>query len=89
LWNDGGNQLKREMPEFRTKHSISARKMPIEIQGRSMVLCIGDLVKQKAAAADTQYTCPMHPEIVRDEPGACPICGMALVLFAPDELVMN
>src|SRR5439155_2436348 len=24
------------------------------------------------------YTCPMHPEIVRDRPGACPICGMAL-----------
>ena len=24
------------------------------------------------------YTCPMHPEIVRDAPGACPICGMAL-----------
>jgi Cu+-exporting ATPase len=26
----------------------------------------------------TLYTCPMHPEIVREEPGACPICGMAL-----------
>ncbi|WP_434725026.1 heavy metal translocating P-type ATPase [Mesorhizobium sp. RIZ17] len=26
----------------------------------------------------TQYTCPMHPEIVRDKPGSCPICGMAL-----------
>lgn len=26
----------------------------------------------------TQYTCPMHPEIVRDGPGSCPICGMAL-----------
>ncbi len=26
----------------------------------------------------TQYTCPMHPEIVRDEPGDCPICGMTL-----------
>jgi Cu+-exporting ATPase len=25
-----------------------------------------------------QYTCPMHPEIIRDEPGDCPICGMAL-----------
>ena len=25
-----------------------------------------------------QYTCPMHPEIVRDKPGSCPICGMAL-----------
>ena len=24
------------------------------------------------------YTCPMHPEIARDSPGACPICGMAL-----------
>src|SRR6266511_498183 len=26
----------------------------------------------------TTYTCPMHPEIIRDRPGACPICGMAL-----------
>jgi Cu+-exporting ATPase len=25
-----------------------------------------------------QYTCPMHPEVVRDEPGNCPICGMTL-----------
>jgi P-type Cu+ transporter len=25
-----------------------------------------------------QWTCPMHPEIVRDGPGSCPICGMAL-----------
>ncbi len=24
------------------------------------------------------YTCPMHPEIVQDEFGTCPICGMAL-----------
>src|SRR4051794_30500810 len=30
------------------------------------------------AGADTSWTCPMHPEIVRDGPGACPICGMAL-----------
>lgn len=25
------------------------------------------------------YTCPMHPEIVRNQPGSCPICGMDLV----------
>ena len=25
-----------------------------------------------------KYTCPMHPEIIRDEPGSCPICGMSL-----------
>ena len=29
-------------------------------------------------AATGEYTCPMHPEIVRDRPGDCPICGMAL-----------
>jgi Cu+-exporting ATPase len=28
--------------------------------------------------AGTVYTCPMHPQIRRDAPGACPICGMAL-----------
>jgi P-type Cu+ transporter len=28
--------------------------------------------------ADINYTCPMHPEIDRDAPGSCPICGMAL-----------
>ena len=28
--------------------------------------------------AAAEYVCPMHPEIVRPAPGACPICGMAL-----------
>src|ERR1043165_6790599 len=32
----------------------------------------------QSAAAAREYTCPMHPEIVRDRPGNCPICGMAL-----------
>jgi Cu+-exporting ATPase len=31
-----------------------------------------------AATTRIEYTCPMHPEIVRLEPGSCPICGMAL-----------
>jgi Cu+-exporting ATPase len=30
------------------------------------------------ASNRTEYNCPMHPEIVRDQPGNCPICGMAL-----------
>ncbi|MDQ6756863.1 MAG: heavy metal translocating P-type ATPase [Bacteroidota bacterium] len=32
-----------------------------------------------------QYTCPMHPEIIRDAPGSCPICGMDLVPMEPVE----
>jgi len=36
-----------------------------------------------AAAAGTQYTCPMHPEIIRDHPDSCPICGMALEPMMP------
>ena len=32
-----------------------------------------------------QYTCPMHPEIIRNAPGSCPICGMDLVPMEPVE----
>ncbi len=36
-------------------------------------------------APGTKWTCPMHPEIIRDEPGSCPICGMALETVLPSE----
>ena len=32
-----------------------------------------------AASAETRYSCPMHPQIVKHAPGECPICGMDLV----------
>ena len=32
-----------------------------------------------AVSSGTRYTCPMHPDIVRDAPGSCPKCGMALI----------
>ena len=31
------------------------------------------------AAQETEFYCPMHPNIIRSEPGNCPICGMPLV----------
>lgn len=34
---------------------------------------------QHAEEAKVQYTCPMHPFIIKDQPGTCPICGMDLV----------
>ncbi len=36
----------------------------------------------KAAEAKVLYQCPMHPTIIRDHPGDCPICGMKLVKMA-------
>jgi Cu+-exporting ATPase len=49
-------------------------------------VCGMDLVEEQKSGASNpeQWTCPMHPQIIRDEPGACPICGMDLVPMAVD-----
>ncbi len=39
---------------------------------------LGDQPFAQPVPKGTKWTCPMHPEIVRDEPGDCPKCGMAL-----------
>jgi Cu+-exporting ATPase len=66
----------------------------VEFEGRTYYFCGLSCVKRFQAnprtfldptptvapvvVAGAQYTCPMHPEIVQNEPGSCPICGMAL-----------
>ncbi len=53
-------------------------------------VCGMDLVEEMSfKASNTQYTCPMHPEIIRDEPGDCPICGMDLVPMKADVSAEN
>jgi heavy metal translocating P-type ATPase len=49
-------------------------------------VCGMDLVEEQnlSATSKEQWTCPMHPEIVKDEAGSCPICGMDLVPMQPD-----
>ncbi|MGJ8732425.1 MAG: heavy metal translocating P-type ATPase [Cellulophaga sp.] len=49
-------------------------------------VCGMDLVEEQnlSTASTEQWTCPMHPEIVKDEAGSCPICGMDLVPMQPD-----
>ena len=50
-------------------------------------VCGMDLVEEQnlsPTASTGQWTCPMHPEVVKDEPGACPICGMDLVPLQPN-----
>ena len=48
-------------------------------------MCGMDLVEEiSISSSSTQFTCPMHPEIIKDEPGSCPICGMDLVPLEAD-----
>jgi heavy metal translocating P-type ATPase len=49
-------------------------------------VCGMDLVEEQnlSTASEEQWTCPMHPEVVKDEAGSCPICGMDLLPMQPD-----
>lgn len=46
---------------------------------------VGDSAAEHVAKhADPLYRCPMHPDVTRNEPGECPICGMDLVKVEPE-----
>lgn len=57
---------------FQAYHMLPAPQRNHESSGTM----INDAHAEKAA---TKYTCPMHPQIISDKPGQCPICGMDLV----------
>ena len=47
---------------------------------------------EPAVEQQVKYTCPMHPDVLEDEPGNCPICGMTLVETTagqPGDMVMQ
>jgi Cu(I)/Ag(I) efflux system membrane fusion protein len=51
----------------------------------SVAAAAGDTAAEHAARhADPTYRCPMHPDVVRNAPGECPICGMDLVKVEPE-----
>lgn len=47
-------------------------------RGPSVAPATAPAAEAKRGVKNARDTCPMHPEIIRDGPGACPICGMAL-----------
>ena len=46
-------------------------------------------VSEPKASIASQYTCPMHPEVLSPKPGTCPKCGMALEPVAATESTAN
>ena len=50
-----------------------------------LLLTVFACTKNKSQAVQEKYTCPMHPEIIRDKPGKCPICFMDLVKVGSTE----
>jgi Cu(I)/Ag(I) efflux system membrane fusion protein len=44
-----------------------------------ILLTACDTKRKKAVAAGIKYTCSMHPQVLKDEPGKCPICHMDLI----------
>ncbi|HCE08208.1 MAG TPA: efflux RND transporter periplasmic adaptor subunit [Oxalobacteraceae bacterium] len=66
----------------------AARIFPLSQLFNSAHATVQNTVVQSAEAdadTDAKYTCPMHPDIVQDHPGTCPICGMTLVKLANGE----
>ncbi|MDO3643721.1 efflux RND transporter periplasmic adaptor subunit [Mucilaginibacter sp. L3T2-6] len=52
------------------------------LSGATLISACSNEQKKPAASqvkAAVKYTCPMHPQVLEDHPGTCPICGMTLV----------
>src|SRR5215813_4973188 len=45
--------------------------------------------RAETATKKEEWTCSMHPEIIRDKPGTCPICGMQLVKKEDNAIAIN
>ena len=59
---------------------LSACEQEASAPGEPLATALDDTAMEHAAKhLDPRYVCPMHPQIVKDEPGTCPICGMDLV----------
>lgn len=74
-------------PLTRTNHSHMNRKKFIQVllltsaMPSLLWVACNKQKGQQTTAVEATFTCPMHPQIVQDHPGTCPVCGMDLVPF--------
>jgi len=61
-----------------TTYHFCSTKCRDKFQAEPSKYLLPNPVAPAPTSAGTDYTCPMHPEIVQSEAGTCPICGMAL-----------
>ncbi len=71
------NKFKAE-PEKYVRAAGSATQSMVNIASHEHPESINAPAAESGGTLSDGYTCPMHPEVVRSGPGACPICGMAL-----------
>ena len=71
------------------RYFFCSAELPRKVYRRAVALCchrrrVGREPPRAAKPGEVVlWTCPMHPQIVRKEPGNCPICGMALEPMTP------
>ena len=70
--------LRRGTPSTSARTSSVGARTPSDSAPPSLNAPSGSNFGQAGSVTSAVWTCPMHPEIVRDGPGSCPICGMAL-----------
>ena len=73
--SDHPASAKAETTPLPERESLSTRAPVQESPGTTPATHVHD----HAAPQADSYTCPMHPQVVKNAPGKCPICGMNLV----------
>jgi Cu+-exporting ATPase len=73
-------------PRCREKFSADPTRYLAPVAAPAAALAAPGASGAPAVASGTTYVCPMDPEIVRDAPGICPKCGMALEPLRVSEL---
>lgn len=66
------------------KGFIKIAALGVVLPGLFLAACTEAARQPQAGAGEQTYTCPMHPQIVQNKPGTCPVCGMDLVPFDKD-----